>query len=134
MAENWIPKIIYGSGSTTITFDYPPDGMNVRGLETKGTGAVSHSADGSEQTSFNHLEEVSTVNFKMISTSLKDLMDTFMQAHALKGSSFDYYPHNGESTSYEYTLSSRSFNPTPMALESGSQFFYSFPLKMRREL
>ena len=58
MSENFIPKIVYGSGDTTITFTYPPQGFDPLKRQIKASGTISTAANGLEQTSNNYIEEV----------------------------------------------------------------------------
>lgn len=136
MAENYIPKIQYGSGPTTITFDYPPEGFDSQGKTINAVQTVSYSADGTEQTSTQYNEEIINLRFKLVSDSLKSSVETFLTSHALLGNDFKYYTHNEEAGFNTYTLTrtGRSVQFIPSSLDETDDFTWMFTLQMRRAL
>lgn len=134
MAYNYIPKIVYGSVPTTISFSYPPSGFNSQGISVVSNQAVNYSANGSRQTCNNYLEEIIDLEFSLVSDAIKQTVDTFMITHALLGENFRYYPHASEATYYTYTLSDSFYNPMPSSLDTSPNFTWAFKLSFRRTL
>ena len=91
MAANWIPKIEYGVGPTTITFEYPPKGPKVRGKQLKHIGTRTTSKSGAQQTITDFIEENNTINLSHVSEVITGQLETFFLTHGFLGKSFDYY-------------------------------------------
>ncbi len=136
MAFNFIPKIEFtppGGSLTTIQFEFPPKGFDPEGITVDGKGRVTESANGVFQTSLNYIEERREVVFSMLTDTLRGELDTFMKTHALKGFSFDYFPHGEEiSTKITVELTKRGRNYSPRKEVPSSRF--EFKLSMRRAL
>ena len=68
---NYIPKIEYGTGPTTVTFDLPPTGDNLD--ETfKANAATNLSNSGSSQTQWNYNEHIFSPKFTFVTQAIHD--------------------------------------------------------------
>ena len=134
---NSIPKIVYdaGAGDVTITFDYPPKGLDFEGKTFKAVQKVSTATNGSLQTSDNYLEDERNLKFAQVRQSIMDQLDVFMKTHALKGKAFKYYIHNAEVEfdTLKLTARGRKFRPKRTGWASDDNTFtYAFDLRMRQ--
>ena len=138
MAENYIPKIVYGTGDTTIEFDYPPEGLDSQSDKIVTKAKVSQSTNGKIYASFNFNEEQIALKFSFITQELKDAVKTFITTHASRFNEFKYYPHKSETTYYTYTLAvnhfTTKFKPMARKEQDNGDFLYEFVLKMRRTI
>jgi len=91
MATNFIPKIVFGSPPTTITFEFPPKGPKVRGASLKHVGTLTKAKSGAQQTITDYIEEINNIQFSHVSETIKGELDTFFVTHALLGKSFSYF-------------------------------------------
>lgn len=128
-----IPKIEYGSGPTTITFELPPSGdfLNER---NRANARTTISSSGVEQTQWNYNTQEITVNFVFLTQALIDSLRTFFKDHASKGLSFKYF-EDKDSPSFEtYTLTRKEFSPKRLFPDDLGGFIYDLRLQMRRTL
>ncbi len=133
MATNFIPKIVYGSSPTTITFDYPPE-KDPFGEEIQTVGDEAISASGEEQFSQLYNRQIFTIRFKALTKTLADAMRTFFVNHASLGMDFKYYPHASESGYETWTLNKKSFKPLRTSSNGAADFMYQVDLEIRRVL
>ena len=128
---NFIPKIEFGTGPTTITFDLPPEG-DFRSQNFNASEKTSTSNNGTEQTQFNFTEDRLGLSFFFISETIKTQMDNFMLTHALRGLEFSYFESNDEVAFITVTLRRKRWSPTIMFAEATpGNFIYEFDLDMR---
>ena len=135
MATNWIPKIVYGSPATTITFEFPPKGPKVRGVRLKHVGTLTKSKSGAQQTITDFIEEINTINFSHVSEIIKGELDTFFTTHGLLGKSFSYFFDKGDAATEVVVKLDRSgtaINFDEQASTAVDAFIYKFRLKIRR--
>ena len=135
---NSIPKIIYdaGAGDVTITFEYPPQGLDYEGRNIKFIGKNTEASNGAYQTSDNYTEEERNLKFKQVKQSILDQVETFMLWAGSTKKTFKYYVDSDEVTFVTVQLSRRqsSFRPKRTGWNSNNDFTYEFDLKMRRAL
>ncbi len=132
---NFIPKIIYGTGPTTIQFEYPPEGDNLN-RSAKSSIAVSKSTSGVIQAQFNYLEEDYDVNFVFLTQSLRDQLRTFFDTWGGKGKEFKYYESSDEASFITVTLDSFAFQEKRIIRVNtiSQDFIYDIKLSFRRTL
>lgn len=129
MANN-IPKIIYGSGPTTITFDYPPSGDPLN-EKLEGAGDESISADGTLQYSHRYIERTYKVKLEFVTKTDADAFRTFLQNSGLKRESFDYYQHSDGSALGTFTLDDKSVRIERVLPGASSDYLYTIEFTMR---
>lgn len=133
MATNYIPKIVYGTGPTTIQFDYPPKG-DVKNQTLKATGRTTVSKSGAQQTVTDFVEEINKLTYSHVSETLKTSLETFFLTHALLGKSFTYFFDSGDvATSFTVQLDPTSFKiDFDIMTRKGTGFVYKFTMAFRR--
>lgn len=127
--DNFIPKIVYGTGPTTIVFDYPPERDN--GEKKTGVKRESISVAGVRQISLDRTEITRDVSYSFLSPALKASLETFFDAWGKFGKSFRYHQHNENVSYVEYELNDLVFTPTRQLPKSGD-FLYGVTFKFRR--
>jgi len=128
---NWIPRIQYGGGPTTINFTYPPEG-DPENEVLRGDVRVSQSNSGNEQVQWNYTEEIWTINFVFLSQTELDNLRTFFTSHAVKGNTFTYFPSNDEATNFTMSLADHNFRPKRVFSDGSGDFIYEVSIQMRR--
>lgn len=129
---NFIPKIEYGSGPTTITFDYPPEGDNLDERFTA-NAASNKSNSGKEQTQWNYNEHVISPKFTFVSQALHDAFYTFFNTWASKGKEFKYFESSDEVAFWTVTLTKKEFKPRKLVKVCNTDdFIWEFDIEMRR--
>ena len=134
---NWIPKIEYGPGPTTIEFDFPARGRDPKEEEIVTKGKVDETATGVQQTSFLSNIGEKEFDFGHVRQTIIDQLKTFYLTHASRGKEFDFYPDKDEAEVWTVTLhkSSRKFKPTGKVWDGELQEFkYDLKMKIRRVL
>lgn len=127
--DNFIPKLIYGPGPTTIVFDYPPD--KDEGEKKTGVKRESISVAGVRQITLDRTEITREVQYSFLSPSLKDDLETFFDAWGKYGKSFKYFEHNENVSYVDYELQDLVFS-TRRQLPKAGDFIYGLTLKFRR--
>ncbi len=130
---NYIPKIEYGSPTTTITFDLPPEGDNLD-QRFRANSARSVSSGGVEQTQFNYNEETISPKFVFVSNATKLLIDTFFLNWASHGKEFKYFESSDEVAFRTVTLERAEYSPKKIVCDGLGGFIWEFELRMRRTL
>lgn len=128
-----IPKIEYGSPTTTITFELPPTGDNIN-ERNRANARTTISTGGVEQTQWNYNTQEITVNFSFLSESLIGQLRTFFEDHASKGLEFNYYEDKDSVSFNTYTLLRKDFSPKKLFPDDLGGFVYDLRLSMRRTL
>tara|TARA_R110000782_G_scaffold93784_1_gene177305 strand:- start:105 stop:521 length:417 start_codon:yes stop_codon:yes gene_type:complete len=136
---NSIPKIIYnaGAGDVTISFEYPPQGLDYEGKQFKFVGKVAEATNGNYQNSDNYVEEGRNLTFKQVKKSILDQVETFMITFAGKTrKTFKYYVDSDEAEFFTVQLSRSqgTFRPKRTGWNSENEFNYEFKLSMRRAI
>jgi hypothetical protein len=126
---NYIPKIIYGSGPTTVNFDAPIFQDSGEILVKKET--VSISLAGVRQVSRQYVEAVRKIKVRFLTESRKAELETFFLSHGSLGKEFNYYVHADEVTVVVYELVTPRFEPKKVAIAGGA-FVYDLELEFRR--
>lgn len=132
---NFIPKIEYGSGPTTITFELPPAGDN---LDEKivGNTVTNKSNSGIEQSQFNYNEHIISPKMTFVSQAIKDAFYTFFITWGSKGKEFKYFESSDEVTYFTVTLTKKEFKPRKLFRVNNidDDFVWEFDIEMRRPL
>lgn len=135
MALDYIPAIEYtppGGSLTTITFVYPPVGLDAEKMRLRAVQRVSTSASGVQQTSHSYNEKVLNPTLSHITSALKDSVETFLTTHAMLGREFDYYVHGTDEAGSKETVTlsreGRIIRFDKMAIAD----LYRFTLRMRK--
>ena len=131
---DFIPKIEYGTGPTTIEFDVPPidDPLRERVVSNQRT---LKSNNGTTQTQFNYNEEILNPRFRGLSKALADALRTFFKDHGGQGKSFSYFEDKDSASFRTVTLDSFNIRPVrDIPQGTGSDFKYRIELRMRRTL
>lgn len=130
---NYIPKIEYGVGPTTIQFDYPPQGDNLD--ETfSGNAVTNRSNAGVEQTQWNYNEHTISPKFTFVSQSIHDALETFMLDWAFKGYEFKYYESSDVASYWTMTMTKKDFKAKKIVCDGGTGFIWDIEFEMRRTL
>ena len=129
MAENFIPKIVYGTGPTTISFRYPP--AEDDGEELKPNNKVTTSQSGVDQVSTNFIEAIRKLKFELLDESEYTALELFFRTHAALGKDFKFYEHATEAGFLTYTLDKFGFKPKRRVWKV-DQFLYDVELSFRR--
>lgn len=128
---NFIPKIVYGTGPTTIQFDMPPTGDNLD--ETfKANAATNYSNAGKSQTQWNYNEHIFSPKFTFVTQSLHDAVYTFFNTWASKGKEFKYYESSDVASYWDVILTKKEFKPRKLVCDGGGGFIWEFEFEMRR--
>ena len=131
---NFIPKIEFDIGPTIITFELPPEG-DFRKQNFVSNSATTQSNNGKEQTQFNFSQNNKDINFTFVPESIKQELDTFMTAFALRGKEFKYFESSDEVEFITVTLTRKRWNPVIMfATNTENEFVYEFNIAMRELL
>lgn len=128
-----IPKIEYGSPTTTITFELPPSGDNIN-ERNRANVRTSISTSGVEQSQFNYNSQEITVNFSFLTQALIDSLRTFFETHASRGLEFNYYEDKDSVSFNTYTLRQKDFSPRKLFPDDLGGFIYDLRISMRRTL
>ena len=134
---NFIPKIEYGVGPTTIEFEYPLLGRDPFEEEIKFKGKVDEIATGTTQTSFLANIAMKKLKFGNVNQTILDQLKTFFITHASRGNTFKFFPDKDEVDFIEVELdkSGRKFKPKGKNYKpSIDEFLYDIDLKIRRVL
>lgn len=133
---NWLPKIEYIEYQTgiskTIQFASPPEGDPFN-EEFSHKITKTTSSDGTTQVQYNYGEKTYSLEFIFVSESVKNLVESFFNKHAIKGAKFDYYPSSDEPEHETFEIDKKSISfgrPIPSAIEG--EFEYNFKLYFRR--
>jgi len=137
MATTFIPKIEFGSGPTTIEFDFPQRRPKVVSKKYKHVGTITKSKSGKQQTITDFIEVLHTVDLSHISEALGGEggeLEVFFETHALLGKSFDYFFDKGDVATKQTFKMDRSFSPElrEQAPVTTATFIYKVKLKLRR--
>lgn len=135
MALSYIPKIEYGSPTTTITFEYP-NKKDPFGRDITHVGKVLEAKDGTQQILTDYIAETFEVTFSFLSDTLKDQLETFLVTHALPGKSFTYYTDKDDvltAKTFEIDFRKRTVD-FKVITRKGTGFLWEISLKFRRVL
>ena len=127
---NLTPKIEYGSPTTTIEFDIPPESFDNEGKTTRVEAKVSSSQNGEQQISLNHIKEEYKVKFKWVSKSIRDAVETMITTHASLNKTFTYFFDKDDVTGIEVLLDKRSLKFKSKRLNT--QDLYEFQITFFR--
>ncbi len=127
---NFIPKIEYGSPTTTITFTLPPEGDNLK-ESNRSNIQRSVSGNGTIQFEWNYNEKIISPSFTFLTQSLINSLRTFFTSHALKGKTFKYYEHSDEASFITCTLDKMEFDPKRVIPDGSGGFIYDLTIRMR---
>jgi hypothetical protein len=127
---NYIPKIVYGTGPTTITFELPPTGDNLDEV-FKSNNATNTSNSGMTQTQWNYNEHIFSPKFTFITQALHDSIYTFFIDWGSKGKEFKYYESSDEAEFFTVTLTKKELKPKKLVCDGMSGFIWEFELEMR---
>lgn len=128
--DNFIPKIVYGTGPTTVLFDFPPSADNDE--QKEGIKRESISIAGTRQISLDRTEITRACTYKFVTKTLLDQIEVFFEAWGKYGKPFDYYVHNQNALSLvNYELKDLKFNPQRL-VSHGADFYYTLTLTFRR--
>jgi hypothetical protein len=109
---SFIPKIVYGTGPTTINFTYP--WSSDPGEQSKADAAQSTALAGDLQTSYNHTEVMRQVQFQFLSGTELAALQIFFDSWAKLGNSFSYYESKEINSFVTYFLGKLEFLPERM--------------------
>ena len=125
MADKYIPKITFGSGPTTITFEFPPKKDPV-GEQFKHVGNIVIAKSGLRQTLTDHIEIVNKFEFTHLTAALKASLDNFFQTHALLGKSFSYFFDKDDATTEEIVTLDKASSRIQWEImtKNGTDFVY----------
>lgn len=130
---NYIPKIEYDTGPTTIQFELPPEGDNLD--ETyQANVQKTVSSGGVEQSQWNYNEHIISPNFVLIPQAIHDQLLTFFLDWASKGKAFKYYESSDEAEFFTVTLSKTAFKAKKVVCDGMGGFLWDVGLDMRRTL
>ena len=129
-----IPKIEYGSPTTTITFEYPPKGPDSEGERLRQVGRVTESKSGQQQVITDYITETNRLKFSFLTETLKDEVKTFLTTHAMLGKTFTYFKDKDiPASAITVSLDRRSYTPRIRRLfASGDDYKYEIELTIRR--
>ncbi len=135
MGRQFIPKIEFGTGPTTIEFLLPPKG-DPFGESTNAFNRTSTSRSGLRQVVHDYIEKEFTVTWSHISFTIKAELDTFFDTHALLGLEFKYFFAKAEGAFELVELSDTSFKPKFRRMtRKGAEFLFEVsPVTFRRIL
>ena len=89
---SWIPKIIYGTGPTTLTFPNVPCGDPLGEVMSPDV-VLQESNVGVRQNQYNHTKRYYSLDFTFLSSTNKADLQTFFD-WAKQNGTFSYYPSN----------------------------------------
>jgi hypothetical protein len=115
-----------------IAFDYPPKEPRGEQMETKAT--VSEALSGSRQVAVNYIEGNRDLTFSFLTQTIYNLVNTFLQDHALLGEEFRYYEDKTTTTYADYELDTFKVQPRKIAPKGQDVYVWEVPLKFRRVL
>ena len=131
---NYKPKISYGSGPTTITFELPPVD-DFRNEDLTANARTTTSTGGVDQTQFNYIREKRTIKMSFVSEAIKQQFDTFFKDHGSKGLEFDYFESEDEAAFITVTLDRLSYKPKILfPSDTPNEYVYDFTFVIRRTL
>jgi hypothetical protein len=132
MATNYIPKIVYGSGPTTIEFDYPPR-KDPFGQDLQHVGKVVESKNGTQQVLTDYIVKKNDITFSFLTDAKKTAIETFLTTHAFLGNSFTYWEDKNDAlTARTVTLDTAGRRVDFKVLtRKGSGFLWELTLKFR---
>lgn len=128
---NFIPKIEYGPGPTTVTLEFPPEGDNLNEVE-KSNVQRTISGSGIAQHQFNYTEQIIAVNLVFVTQALQVQLRTFFETWALKGNEFKYFEHSDLAGFITVTLDRFDYTPKRIIPDGSGGFIYDISLRMRR--
>jgi len=136
MATNWIPKIEFGSGPTTIELDFPQKRPKVVSPKYKHVGTVTKAKSGKQQTITDFIEVLHTIDLSHISETLKLSLESFVLTHAMLGKSFDYFFDKGDVTTKETFKFDKGVSPEfrEQAATGVDTFIYKVKFRLRRAI
>ena len=126
---NYIPKLEYTSAPITITFEFPPDGDNLRERGRANQRTVT-STGGIRQTQFNYNTRLIRPQHTFISQAILDTLRTFFEDHGSRGLEFKYFESSDEVEFFTVTLNSKTFNPVKLFPDSSGGHVWSLNMSM----
>lgn len=126
---NFIPKIEYGTGPTTLTLALPPEDDSDELLE--GVKRESVSISGVRQLSLDRTEITREIKLKFLTPSLKSGLETFFNSWGKYGKSFKFFQHSDEVTFTTYEMKDVKLK-FDRDLPKNGDFLYSTKLTFRR--
>jgi len=124
---NFIPKIVYSN--TIIQFTKPPQGDYLNQV-IDASEITTKSFNGKTQTTWAYNSNFISPEFFLVEHDVKESLQTFLSTYAVKGVTFNYFPHSDEATFYSVTLKDKRFEPKIVAIQGADKFFWEFTLKM----
>ena len=132
MATSFIPKIVFGTGPTTIAFDFP-NKKDPFGLELKHVGKTTVAKSGNTQTITDHILQNNSITFSHVSESIKISLENFFKTHAFLGKSFSYFEDKDDPTTERTVIiDPRAFRAKFKVLtRKGVGFLWEVKIKIR---
>lgn len=129
---NFIPRIKYDATySTTIAFDYPPEG-DPWGETERTIGTRTTSASGVIQYNQTYLEKIFKVKLRMVSSTDVTAFKTFFESWASLKKDFKWYPHTDVDTGMiVVTLEDEAIEYKRILPDGSGDFLYEFGFSMR---
>ena len=124
---NFIPKIVYSN--TIIQFTKPPQGDYLNQV-IDASEITTKSFNGKTQTTWAYNSNFISPEFFLVEHDVKESLQTFLSTYAVKGVTFEYYPHSDEVTFFSVTLKDKRFEPKIVAIQGADKFFWEFTIKM----
>lgn len=125
-----IPKLVYGTPETVITFTYPPakdDGEQFDAKETTTTAL-----DGTRWTKVDYMEVKRKVTLSFLTDDQAAAVREFYLEHASKGLFFKWYEDKDEAAFKSYQLDKNSLSTLKVVPVGPNDFLWTVTLEFRR--
>lgn len=127
---SFIPKLVYGTGPTTVLFSFPPEDDSDEQSDNVKDETIAIS--GLRQVSIQHTEVTRTVHLAFLTLAQLNTLKTFFLNWGGFGKSFTWYVHQEDTASnITYELADLKF-PIVRRIPKGTFFLYDLTLKFRR--
>ena len=127
---SFIPRLVYGTGPTTVDFVYPPEKDSDE--QHEGDKNESIALSGLRQVSINHIEVTRQVDFTFLTLAQLNDLKTFFYNWGVFAKSFTWYVHKEDNTSgITYELKDLKV-PQVRKIPKGTFFLYGLTLTFRR--
>lgn len=127
---SFIPKLVYGTGPTTVAFNYPPEDDSDEQFE--GIKNETIAISGIRQVSINHVEVTRQVHLSFLTLSQLNQLKDFFTNWAVFGQPFTWFVHQEDTSSdITYECADQKF-PIVRRIPKSTFFLYDITFNFRR--
>lgn len=125
-----IPKLVYGTPETVITFTYPPAQDQGEQYDAKETTTTA--LDGTRWTKVDYIEVKRKITLSFLTDNQAAALREFYLEHASKGFFFKWFEDKDEPGFVEYQLDKNALSTLKVVPVGPNDFLWSLTLEFRR--